>query len=250
MRKKKSQVVIWILVLIIIALAVALFYKKSPESKKDITPVKQVQSTPIVITEKDIKEENFKGTVSSVKGDSALAKESQAYIDETVESFRQSANTEVPDMRAKFGADSPTSNYEIDIKATYFKAQNTESIIIDQYVYTGGANGNDSYKVFTASLANGKILKLSDIIKSSEQGAFTKYVKDKLMAWRPEGGKEVVVFPDEVASLSFDSFTNWSLAKNNLIIYFDKYAVGPGVLGAIAFQLPFSQTRTFFNQGY
>jgi hypothetical protein len=53
-----------------------------------------------------------------------------------------------------------------------------------------------------------------------------------------------------VASLTFDSFSNFSFGKNNLIIYFDKFAVGPGVLGAITFPLPFSQTRTFFVQGY
>ena len=250
MTKKKSKIIIWVLVLIIIALGWALFNKKSQAPTVEDVPKEEVKATPITISEQDIKEANFTGSMSVIKGSGLLADAGRAYIEETISSFKQSADEEVPNMRESFGADSPTSNYEIILKATYVKVEKTESIIIDEYVYTGGANGNSAYKVFTVSLSTGKILTLADVIQPSKQGAFTSYVKDKLMTWKPEGSEGIAVFPEEVKGMTFSSFSDWSFGKNNLILYFDKFEIGPGVLGAVAFPLPFSKSREFFVAGY
>jgi hypothetical protein len=252
----KSKVIILVLALIIIGLCGILLKKNTQEPVTVDTPKEEdVQNTPISTTqepptEESIKEENFTGTKSIIKGSSVLANAARLYMDQTLASFKQSADQDVPDMRAKFGTDSPTAKYEIDLKATYIKGDKTESIIIDNYVYTGGANGDDSYKVFTASKSTGKILSLSDIILSTKHDAFVAYMKKALANWRPEGGKYSVVFPEEVGALTFDSFSNFSLSSKNLIIYFDKFAIGPGVLGAVAFPVPLSKIQGFLVPGY
>jgi len=245
--KKESKIIITILILIIIALCIVI-YKKSNTSSAPEEVVKEevkYKPTPITITEQNIKEDNFTGTRSVIKGSSLLASTAEKYIDQTVDLFKQSADEEVPGMKKAFGEDSPTANYEIDIKAKHAISDKTESIIIQEYVYTGGANGNNLYKVFTASLDTGKILSLSDIILPSKQAEFTSFLKKKLTDWRPEGGEASEVFPDAIKELTFASFDDWSFSKDNLIIYFDKYEIGPGALGVIAFPIPLSKIQSF-----
>ncbi len=245
---KKSKIIIGILILVILAFG-GIFLKR-----KTVLPVVDTSinnnkktSMPILITKEDIKETNFTGSRSVIHGQSLLAETSQLYIEKTIKEFKQSADEDVPSMRTKFGLDSPLANYSLDINATYTKSQKTESIIIDQYAYTGGANGNSSYKVFTASISTGRILSFADIIQTSKKEAFTALVKKELANWRPDKSQESVVFPDELKTLIFNSFTNWSYDNNNLVLYFDKYAIAPGALGSIAFPLPLSKIKDFLK---
>ena len=217
----------------------------STKNTTESSATKTTNVTPISIKSQNIKEENFTGKVAVISGSSNLAIEAQKYIDQTISDFRKQANIDVPDIRAKFGAGSPPATYEIDIDATYIKGPTTESIVMSLYEYTGGANGNSTYKVITASNANGKILSLADIIKKDEQTTFTEFVKKALLNWQPEGSTAPVVFTEEVNGLQFNSFTNWSLDNKNLVIYFDKYAVGPGALGPVALPIPLSTIKNF-----
>lgn len=193
---------------------------------------------PISITNKKINEENFKGETSVIQGEGLLAIKMREYIDTTISDFRKQSNTEVPDIRKNFGNDSPSSTYEIYINSKYIKNTKTESIVTSVYSFTGGAHGSTVYKVITADMTNGKILSLSDIIKKEKQDEFTKLLKKKLNEWIPEGSDAPVVFADSISILNFESFSNWSIDENNLIIYFDQYALGPSALGAIEFPIP------------
>ncbi len=216
-----------------------------------VVALPKVKAVPITITTKNIDEKNFTGKMTVVAGPAAsnLVIESNKYIKSTVASFKAQADKDVPDMREKFGADSPTANYTIEIEGTHIKGDKTESIVLSTYAYTGGANGNSTYKVFTAS-KDGKILSLSDVIGEYQEDAFAEHVRKQLTAWRPEESTGPVVFEEEVANLTFSSFTNWAIDGSNLVLYFDKYEIGPGVLGAVAFPLPLSSLKTFLSAGY
>ncbi len=253
---------IFLLVLIIIGIGLLLTQKTWVPKLVDFiisheTPVKTVlpkttkeKSSSISITTQKITEDNFTGTVAVISGTSPLAVKMREYVNKTVTEFRKQANTDVPEMRAKFGADNPTANYEIDINSKYIKGGKTESIMTDIYTFTGGAHGSTIYKVMTASLESGKILSLSDVIPKEKQNAFTAFIKKELNNWIPEGSNAPVVFADQVNSLTFSSFVNWSLDDQNLIIYFDQYSIGPGVLGATAFPLPLTKISDFINSNY
>jgi hypothetical protein len=253
MRKKRKQKrVIFAVVIFVILLALFFWFTHSNNPPQKETPkTHTVQSiVPISINTKNIKEENFSGTIPVISGSSKLATEASAYIAQKVGEFRKQANTDVPDMQKKFGADSPAIAYEIDIDAKDTKSEKTESIIMSIYTFTGGANGNSSYHVLTALLSDSKILSLVDVVKQDKKTALTAFVKKELDAWQPEGSDTPVVFTEEVKNLTFDSFTNWSLSDKNLIIYFDKYDIGPGVLGAVAFPLPLDKIKDFLNPNF
>jgi hypothetical protein len=246
---KKLKIVIGLLVIIIVVLGVLLYKKNSPSPVVGNQEEKKVAevATPIKITNQIINEENFSGSKSVIAGVGSIADSARAYIADELDSFKQSADEEVPAMRKQFGDDAPTGKYEIFLKATYLKNSKVESIVIDHYVYTGGANGFTLYKVFNQSASNGKPLALSDIVVSEKQEQFTKLLKAKLLVWIPEGLDTSPVFPEEVQTLNFDSFTNWSMDDKNLIIYFDKYAIGPGALGAVKFPVSLSEVRDLLS---
>ena len=253
MRKKSKKlsdnsIIKPILILAVVGVAIYFFskYQHKTQVVENVTtpPPAQTAST-ISITKESIKEANFTGTRVIVKGTSKIAPIVQNYIDQTIEDFRKTANTDVPEMRQKFGADSSLSKYTIDFEGKYIKSRTTESVIINQYVYTGGANGLTIYKVFTISSSDGSLLPLSYMIKPSEQDVFTAYVKKSLINWRPEGSTTTVVFPDDVNSLTFASFTDWSLDDKFLTLYFDQDSIAPGAVGAVAYPLPLTSIKKF-----
>jgi hypothetical protein len=255
-KKSKGQLKNIIIIILVVLVIILLFKHPKPAISPKETPLKVSETKPtptipaISITTENIKEDNFTGTKPIINGSNTLAIEARKYVDDTISNFRIEANKDVPDMRAKFGADSPPATYTIDIEAKYKEGVKTDSIVMSAYAYTGGANGNSSYKVINASHTSGKILSLYDIIQSDKQSAFTNYVKKQLNSWIPDGNTAPVVFPDVVKDLTFASFTNWSINDTNLIIYFDKYEVGPGVLGAITFPIKVINIKDFLVSNF
>lgn len=253
-RKNKHKGVVYLIVLVVL-IVVGLYLKERNNTGTSVVPKipdekTSENSSEISIGSKNIKEENFSGTRPTISGSSIVAVTARTYVEGRINEFRTEANTDVPDMREKFGADSPTANYTIDISATAIQSEKTDSIVLSEYTYTGGANGNSSYKAITASVTSGEILFLANIIKKDKQISFTNFVKKELNAWRPEGATASVVFPDEVKNLTFNSFMNWSLDDKNLNLYFDKYQIGPGVLGAVAFPISFPKIKEYLEPAY
>ena len=212
----------------------------------------QVENTtptlvPILITDKKINEENFSGETSIISGTNLLAVKMQKYINTTISDFRNQANKEVPDIKKNFAENTASSAYEIDINSKYIKGTKTESIVTSVYSFTGGAHGSTIYKVITVSLSDGKILPLAKIIKKEKQNDFTLFVKRKLSEWIPEGSDALVAFAENISDLKFASFSNWALDGENLIIYFNQYAIGPGALGATEFLIPLKDIKDLIN---
>lgn len=244
--KNNAIYIVALIVLVIIGLFLRYQKKDAPVLETEEQSEVATESS-LSIDTKAINEENFSGKVAVISGNSDLAKKAQSYIDQSVADFKKTSDTEVPAMREQYGDDSNPAQYEIDIDAKHLKGTETESIIIMTYAYTGGAHGSSIYKVITASLPDGKILSLSDIIKKEKEGAFVAFVKNELLRWRPEGSVSSPVFPEEVGALTFSSFANWSQDDKNLILYFSQYEIGPGVLGPVAFPLSKEKIKDFLK---
>jgi len=246
-----------IILLILIVLGVALLLTKNIWVPKLVNKIiekefkqeeiKTPEFIPISIKDTKINEENFSGTTSVISGTSMLAVKMREHIYQTISDFKTQANTEVPDIKKNFGDDVPSSTYEIYITSKYVKGPKTESIVTSVYTFTGGAHGSTTYKVMTANIENGRILSLSKLIKKDKQDEFTSLVKNKLNKWIPEGSETPVVFPDSVADLTFESFSNWAIDNHDLVIYFDQYAIGPGALGATEFKIAPEDTKGLEN---
>lgn len=205
----------------------------------------ETNSSRVSITNTEINEINFTGKKAVITGNGLLVTESNKYIESTIAEFKQRADVEVPDMRKQFGADNPTADYTIDITAKEITNPKMRSMVMSIYTYTGGAHGSSYYKVFNVSKDESKLLALVDVITSDKQLTFAELVKKELHEWLPEGSP--VIFPEEVDSLTFNSFQNWALDENNIIIYFDQYEIGPGVLGAVAFPISLEKIQDMLN---
>lgn len=254
MQTKSLQ--IFLLVLIIIGLGllatqdkwvpklveIILSGEKSTKTKSTET---ETNSGKVAVISTDINEANFTGKKAVIAGNGLLVTESNKYIEATIAEFKKRADVDVPDMRRQFGVDNPTANYSIDITAKEISSANITSVVMSIYTYTGGAHGSSYYKVFNVSEDESKLLALVDVMKADKQLAFAELVKKELHNWLPEGSP--VIFPEEVDKLTFNSFKNWALDTNSIIIYFDQYEIGPGVLGAVAFPISLEKIQDMLN---
>ena len=241
----------FIILIVLLLLTAGIFYVYRQEKTSIVsneTNERLPDQVPLTVTTTEVQEENYSGTKPVIAGTGPLAAAARAYVESRIAEFEVQANADVPAMRGEFGADSPAASYTIDMNASHQRSDRTESVIISEYVYTGGAHGSSSYKTLTVSAETGKLVSLADIIREGERENFASLVKEKLLAWRPAGSAgEPVVFEEEVANLKFEDFLNWSLDEENLVLYFSQYEVGPGVLGAFPFPIPLAEIRTMLQ---
>lgn len=242
---KKQAIITILVVIIVIVIAVVgyMHYKNTevPAETQTTTP-----STSITITEDHINEANYTGTKPTITGSGALADATRKYISDSIAAFAAQADKEVPAMRQKYGNDAPPAQYTIDINAKLVEGATTHSIIIDSYLYMGGANGNSIYKAFTADQA-GKLVGIRDILTPEGQKAFVPFVQKELLAWSPDGTDQPTILQDEIKDLTLDSFSNFSFDDKDFTIYFDKYQIGPGALGAVAFPIPLAKMQAYLK---
>ncbi len=235
--KTSHTIILGIVTLIIIAVGIASFVVMKPGK----------EAVPVSIVPEDIQEPNFTGTRPMITGDSAVAVAARMFVDETVATFKASADEQVPEMRAQFGDDAPPAHYSIDLKATYLAGDATESIVMAEYLYTGGANGMSLYKVFTAKKGSDTVLGIKDAVRPEQQDAFVALVKQQLLDWRPGDATEMVVSPEYVDELTIDSLSDWSINDGVMTIYFDKYEVGVGALGSVALPIELAKVAGFLT---
>jgi len=200
--------------------------------------------TPATIGSEEITETYFSGSVATIHGTSVAALRAQAELTNRLDEFRAQANEQVPALHAQFGPEVPAGHYEITLSASVVESADTETIVISEYRYTGGANGMSTYTTFTSPQKGGSLIALADIVLPEQKEAFTDIVRTKLQAWAEER-EGAMLFTEDVAALTFDSFTNWSVSDEALTIYFDKYAVGPGALGTIELTIPRTELADF-----
>jgi hypothetical protein len=243
-KNKKMHPVTIIVVLVLIGLGVFFIFKHktvvAPSTTTE-TPVSQAP-TAISISEVPINETNYSGKSVVITGSGTLADTARAYIADEIATFSQEANSDImPDV--------PSGQDTIDIEGSYQKGSAYDSIILSEYLYTGGANGMSIYKVFTTSHATGAITSIKDIIAQSEEQAFVTYVKQKLLAYEPDSNTDYgqVIFPEDIANVTMDSFDDWSMDDKNLTLYFDKDTVAAGAVGAIKLDLPLSEVAKFLK---
>lgn len=198
----------------------------------------------ISVTGVPIEEQNFTGEQPYITGTGPAFDAARTYVEQTVTAFKESADAEVPELREEFGDDVGAANYSITLTATYVESSRTETIVIEQYEYRGGANGMSTYHTFSER-KNGETLLLKDVVRTRYQEELLELVKGELLTLTPEGAEEPVTTPEYVAELTLDSLSDWSFSKDTMTFYFDKYEVGAGALGAVALPIPLERIQRF-----
>ncbi|HEY1041446.1 MAG TPA: DUF3298 domain-containing protein [Candidatus Paceibacterota bacterium] len=240
----KTNITALIFLVIIVLIGLIIVNRNKSEMPTDTTTPTQTTQE-ISITDQKITQENYSATKPVISGTGALADAARAFVDQNVATFGVTADKEVPDLRKEFGADAPTAHYELEMEADTVQSPTTMSIVINSYAYTGGANGMSSYKVFTASKKTGKVLALNDVIKQDQQGAFLNTVKQQLLSYRPDGGDTLPVFKEQVQKLGLAQLDDFAFNPTEMIIYFDKYEVGPGAMGPVPLPIPLTVLQNY-----
>lgn len=227
-----------ILLTLLFAIIIFAFWFFNQKSKEEYTSIPKIE-------EVKLEEENFVGAYSKIEGDSRVVKLANAYIEETLESFKKSADEEVPAILLE-DRNSFSANYSIFIESEYLKGESTESIVVNTYVYTGGANGTAIYKTFTLD-NSGRELELEDVILEEKQNDFVAFVKKTLLDWRVDDTDHVLVFEDVVNELKFEDIKHFAFDGQDLNIYFSEYDIAPGAVGSPMFTLKYSDISNFLK---
>lgn len=242
--KKTTTILIIILVLALIILTAIWLQKRSTVVAPSET-ISPVVTTPVTISSKPIVEEYFKGTRPVIAGSSVIVAAANEYVNERIAEFKTSADTQVPAMRKQYGNDAPPATYTIDFKAEHLQGPTTESIVVYSYVYMGGANGMSIYRVFTATYGGTTVMTLNDVVAPDKHDAFVAYVKKLLIDGTLGGPTKGAVFPEDVNQITFENLKNFSLDETSLTLYFTKYEIGPGALGAVVYPIPLELLRPY-----
>ncbi len=194
---------------------------------------------------KQEKNENYTAEYPVFSGSDAIVSIGNTWVKNVLNDFALEANTDVPQMRADFGADSPTAKYNIVIKGTKEEHPKAQTLVLSIYTYTGGANGTENYYTITVD-KSGKLLTLNDVIQAEKQDDFVKLVKETTSKY-DFGDSGLSVFPEAVGVISMDSLNNWAMTKDGLKIYFSEYEVAPGAAGAISILIPEAQIKDYLR---
>lgn len=238
MNNTKNTTTVLLIVLFAVIIFAVWFFKQ--QKVKDSDGV----NTP-KIEEVKFEEKNFTGAYSKIEGESRAVSLANKYIEDVILDFKTSADRDVPNILAE-DPESNSAKYSLFIESDYLKGENTESIIVNSYVYTGGANGTAIYKTFTVD-NTGKELVLDDVIKEDQKNAFTNFVKKTLLDWRVEDMDHVLVFEDVVNGLKFEDIEHFAFDGKDMNIYFSEYDIAPGAVGSPMFTLNYEDIASFLK---
>lgn len=175
-----------------------------------------------------------------------IEKKVNAFLKEEFEQSIQWYNDIISDtLDYKERPDSFSYSFETGFEVMY-NSKNFLSIKLDHFQYTGGAHGNYYSTGYNISMLTGKLLKLTDIIKSDsfdilsyecEQAILDTFQVSSLL----EAGlfeNEVVILPDQ----------DFYIVPGALVLQFDPYEIAPFSMGEINVAIPFERIKDILKQ--
>ncbi len=238
MNKTKNTTTVLLIVLFAVIIFALWFFKQQKSEDFDEVNIPKIE-------EVKFEEKNFTGAYSKIEGNSRVVSLANKYIEDVVNDFKTSADKDVPAILAEY-PESNSANYSLFIESDYLRGENTESIVVNTYVYTGGANGTAIYKTFTTD-NTGKELALADVIKEDQRDNFTAFLKKTLLDWRVEDMEHVLVFEDVVNTLKFEDIQHFAFDGQDLNIYFSEYDIAPGAVGSPMFTLNYEDIASLLK---
>ena len=137
--------------------------------------------------------------------------------------------------------------YSLTISNQYYSNEQMQyqSIVSQTAAYTGGANGYTYYNVYTLDKDNNRIRGLADIINTVDRRVIKELVVDALET--KEFGDTFgssVLFPEALQNLNLEDVAV-GFDNDNVVLYFDEYQVGPGVIGAFFVEIPLIEIEQY-----
>jgi len=175
-------------------------------------------------------------------------------INEKINTFKKNstenwqARKETATPEEKLGENPETPFY---FKADWSPAQinkNYISFVVNIYSFSGGAHGDSEVYTFNYNLATKKEVRFSEFIANSQENLsiISKLAVEDLVSQRGNYGETNAAdikkeLEDGGAGPNMDNFNNFTFDDSIITIYYQKYQVGPGVLGIV---------KTIFQKNY
>jgi len=176
--------------------------------------------------------ENITGSYPEIIGESTIAVSARERISDFVTDITRQANEQLPELREEFPDAYSNMKYNVEVQANYYTSESNQSLVLLQYMYTGGANGTSFYQSFNQN-SEGEIISLADIIPAEKRAAFVNVVKERIRSEHSDEG----LFDNAVEGITFEQLDRFARDNNTLNIYFDEYEVAPGATGSFEVSL-------------
>lgn len=169
--------------------------------------------------------------------------------------FMEMCRSDIESMTQELGPESVERMMYVDDSTFTVHMLNADyaSLTIETYQYTGGAHGNPGIQAVTLDLATGQRLTLGDVIKNNQlqavmKAAYVDILKDYEEALFEEARTEIngivnntTAMPEAEQREKFGTATNFFLAGEGIMFFWNAYEITPYVAGQPMAFLPWSE---------
>lgn len=226
--KKISLFTIFILILVLFTLGLIKFGPDFTGPKNEF-----VDNTLAPVEESTPKSLFEQGETYSIKVDypDIQDRDVSIYIDDAVASFKV--------LVAPVPVGLSSGEYVLDINYSVMESTKTETYIIKNYTYTGGAHGFEDTKTFSYLKDTEERITLDDLFKKDGYiPALSQVVKDAVLDLLGEDANVDMV--ETGTSQAIENFERFYLKDNSIVFIFPPYAVAPYSEGTVMVEIPVS----------
>ncbi|MGL4523883.1 MAG: PdaC/SigV domain-containing protein [Bacilli bacterium] len=192
------------------------------------------------VAAKEAVQQNEKIVLPREKGTSAAVKKMNAKITAVEKQLQQTkteflkeeqiekAAYESEEENAEFG---PWRTWEFLAQTNVTRTTKNVSYLVSVYTYTGGAHGSTVQYSYNFDAKTGKELKLSDVIGTKNNAKIKEQVFNTFLK---KFGKDGLLISSAKEIVLRDDKRVWTFGKkNNVILHFGQYEVGPYAIGIV-----------------
>lgn len=176
----------------------------------------------------------YKDTFDYPQVTGLISKSAQDKINETLaKHVRASYNAYMELERTEQEHREYKMSYEVK-----YNENNLLSILIYDYMYTGGAHGMSTVTAYNFNVLTGQRLYLSDVAKS--QSALNKIKKYAITDLTNRANRGEAIFTEELSGIEINSQRPFYFTANGIVIKFYEYEVAPYAAGMPEVKVPYS----------
>ncbi|VEF46211.1 polysaccharide deacetylase [Bacillus freudenreichii] len=122
------------------------------------------------------------------------------------------------------------------------------SLVFRTYMITGGANGQNTVKVFNIDIENNRFLEISDILDLNKENlaAIQKVVWEQLH--KSKDIQPYLIVEEFNQWIKRPEDWEWSIDRKSFSLYIDEYEIAAGAAGAIEIDVPVEKMYIFLQK--
>lgn len=153
---------------------------------------------------------------------------------ENFKAFAKTSWTEINDLNSK-DSQSKLPPFEFILDSEIYFSQNIISVLLKDYIYSGGAHGNTNLKSFNYDAETQKFLSIADILNDSYNNIAREcriQLAEKLIEKNdnlstPSEIDQMQIMINEGTFPQAGNFEIFTVSKKNVTVYFEPYSVAP-----------------------